>query len=260
MNWQGLLNWSMQYTDGTRPSEFKPMDEETKTWLKGALQSMMVNEADILRKGSLILSELETGSEEECMRKEHSARSILETVENLDSAVNLVKIDGFKHVIRCMIGSQYPLIRKLCASIFTTSVQNNPPVQRNAILNHALDGLFAIIPEEKDLQLKEQYVSCLSGIVRGEFNEGREKFLDIGGLELIHRLLLEFQSVRIVKKTLLLLSDILHHSSSKGLDGVSQVCIESGILETVASFSASEDGEIVEMAKWAIHNSMMTST
>ena len=30
MDWRGLLNWSMQYTDGTRPSEFKEMDTETK--------------------------------------------------------------------------------------------------------------------------------------------------------------------------------------------------------------------------------------
>ena len=28
VDWQGLLNWSLQYQDGTKPSQFKQMSEE----------------------------------------------------------------------------------------------------------------------------------------------------------------------------------------------------------------------------------------
>ena len=59
MEWKGLLNWSMQYTDGTRPSEFKQMDEETKNWLKEALDSMVVDQTKVMINGCKILKEIE---------------------------------------------------------------------------------------------------------------------------------------------------------------------------------------------------------
>jgi hypothetical protein len=257
MDWTGLLNWSMNYTDGTRPSEFKVMDEETKKWLKEALETYVVDDVEVLKKGTKILEENETGSEDEQANKEHAAELIVGIIENLDTPLNLVKIDGFKHIIRCMIGSRYSSVRKLCASIFSTSVQNNPPVQKNAIENHALEGLCSIIPVEADLGLKEQYVSCLSGLVRGEFPLARENFIEGGGIKLIHGLIISFQSLRIVKKSLLMLSDILYNSMSKGDEKTKNLCQETGVLELVSQLANNQDHEIADMAQWVIHNSMI---
>ena len=258
MNWTGLLNWSLQYTDGTRPSEFKPMDEETKQWLKEALDSMIVDDTAVLKNGCKILSEQEIGSEEERVNKENAADLVLSVIENLDMGLNLVKINGLKDIVHCMIGSQYPSVRKLCASIFTSAVQNNPPVQRKAIEEHALEGLYSIILVEEDLRLKEQYVSCLSGIVRGDLPLGRENLVKIGGLEVIKQLILNFESPRIVKKCLLMVSDMLHGSSEEGVS-VLGPCKEIGLIDIIAQLVNNQDPEIVEMAQWAIHNSLIST-
>ncbi|OMJ88299.1 hypothetical protein SteCoe_9799 [Stentor coeruleus] len=254
MDWQGLLRWSMQYTDGTRPSEFKPMDEETKQWLKDALSSVVVDDNEIMQKGVKILSELETGSPEECEQKEKAAELVLQVIENLDMAQNMVKLGYFKHIIKCMIGSQYPSVRKMCASIFTSAVQNNPIVQANALAEHALEGLCARINEETDLQLKEQYIACLSGLVRGQYSEARNQFIQMKGLDTINLLLVSGESPRIVKKCLLMLSDIIYNTRSKGNEGPTNECLNLGIFETLNYLMNNQDKEIVEMTQWVLHN------
>lgn len=254
MDWQGLLRWSMQYADGTRPSEFKQMDEETKQWLKDALSSIVVDDNEIMQKGAKILSELENGSPEECEQKEKAAELILQVIENLDMAKNMVKSGHFKHIIKCMIGSQYQSVRKICASIFMSAVQNNPPVQENALAEHALEGLCARINEETDLQLKEQYIACISGLVRGQYADARDKFIQMKGLDIINLLLVSGESPRIVKKCLLMLSDIIYNTRSKGNEGPTNECLNLGIFDTLNYLMNSQDSEIVEMTQWVLHN------
>lgn len=256
MDWTGLLNWSLQYTDGTRPSEFKPMDEETKHWLREALDTMIVNDVEDLKKGCKILSEFESGSAEEQLLKENAAELILNVVENPDAALNLVKIKGLKDIVKCMIGSQYSSVRKKCASIFTSAVQNNPPVQQNAIEEHALEGLYSRIQNEADLELKEQYMSCISGLVRGEFPVARDNFVELGGLQIVKEIIIAFESTRIVKKSLLMLSDMLHNSKAKGNSNVIDSCKAIGLIEIVSELIGHDDPELVEMVNWTIHNSM----
>ena len=37
IDWEGLLKFSLQYTDGTKESEFKPMSKEDHDFLEGAM-------------------------------------------------------------------------------------------------------------------------------------------------------------------------------------------------------------------------------
>jgi hypothetical protein len=256
MNWQGLLNWSLKYTDGTRSSEFKPMDEETKSWLKEALESMIVDDNLILKKSSEILSTLEDGSDENRQAKEEAAELLLNPIENLDVSLNFIKLDGFKHVIHCMIGSQYPKVRKACASIFISCVQNNPPVQKYSVDHHAVEGLTSLIREETDLALKESFVGCLSSLVRGKFEEAREKFFELDGISLIYSLLLERSSPRIVKKCLLLLSDLLYHTRSCRDERMNQMMRDNGMFDLIREISREGDLEMKEMIEMIVLNSM----
>lgn len=257
MNWQGLLNWSLQYADGTRPSEFKPMDEETKTWLKSALESLIVDEIDILKKSSEILSRIEDGSPEDQKSKEDAAELLLNPIENLDCANNFIKIDGFKHVIRCLIGSQYLSVKKTCATIFSSCVQNNPPVQQYAVDHMAVEGLIELIKVEKDISLKEQLVTCLSSLVRGEFLPSKIKLMDIGGVEVINQILLDRESSRIVKKSLLMLSDVLYNTRRKGISRFSELVSNCGILDTLQGFLQGADIEMTDMIQMVFYNSQI---
>ena len=44
VDWQGLLNWSLQYQDGTKPSQFKQMSEEDRKFIEDAFESVVLNE------------------------------------------------------------------------------------------------------------------------------------------------------------------------------------------------------------------------
>jgi hypothetical protein len=255
MNWTGLLNWSLNYADGTHQSEFRPMDEETKNWLKEALESLVVDDNQILKKSSEILATLEDGSEENRKAKEEAAELLLGPIENLDVSLNFVKMDGFQHVIRCMIGSQYLKVKKTCASVFASCVQNNPPVQKYAVDHHAVEGLTALIKEENDLSFKEQLVTCLSSLVRGKFAEGREKFRQLEGVQLVYSLLLERSSLRIVKKCLLMVSDLLYQTRSVGDESLSLSMTESGLFDVVREIAREGDQEIKEMTEMIVFNS-----
>ena len=257
MNWQGLFNWSLQYTDGTRPSEFKPMEEETKKWLKSALESLVVDEIELMKKSSEILSRLEDGSPEDQKSKEEAAEVLLSPIENLECANNLVKIDGFKHIIRCLIGSQYLTVKKTCATIFASCVQNNPPVQQYAVDHSAVEGLTEIIKVEKDVPLKEQYVGCLSSLIRGEFLPGKERFMDAGGVEVVHGVLLARESVRIVKKCLLMLSDVLYNTRRKGSVRFTELVRDAGVIDTLQGLLEGADTEMSEMIQMVFYNSQV---
>ena len=48
VDWNGLYNWSMQYHDGTQPSDFKQMSAEDRKWLEEAMKAYTFNDADRL--------------------------------------------------------------------------------------------------------------------------------------------------------------------------------------------------------------------
>ena len=48
VDWNGLYKWSMEYQDGTRPSNFKAMSKEDRQWLEEAMKQYTFNDADRL--------------------------------------------------------------------------------------------------------------------------------------------------------------------------------------------------------------------
>ena len=44
VDWKGLYNWSMKYTDGTKPSNFKQMSKEDMDFIQNAFESVVLNE------------------------------------------------------------------------------------------------------------------------------------------------------------------------------------------------------------------------
>lgn len=44
MDWQGLLKWSIAQSDGTSSKDIKPMDDETKKWLREAFEHYSFDE------------------------------------------------------------------------------------------------------------------------------------------------------------------------------------------------------------------------
>ena len=63
VDWNGLYKWSMQYQDGTKPSEFKAMSKEDREWLEEAMKAHTFNDTDRLAE---LVNQLKAwGSQEE---------------------------------------------------------------------------------------------------------------------------------------------------------------------------------------------------
>jgi len=50
IDWQGLLNWSTKYHDGTAPSDVQPMSEEDREWLQQAMKQYTYDDTDKLKE------------------------------------------------------------------------------------------------------------------------------------------------------------------------------------------------------------------
>ena len=50
VDWQGLFNWSVQYHDGTAPSNFSPMADEDKKWLEEAMKTHTFSDVDRMKE------------------------------------------------------------------------------------------------------------------------------------------------------------------------------------------------------------------
>jgi hypothetical protein len=60
IDWEGLLKFSLKYTDGTKKSEFKEMTHENKKWLEEAMQQYTNSEVNRIKH---ILAKLEAFKE-----------------------------------------------------------------------------------------------------------------------------------------------------------------------------------------------------
>lgn len=258
VSWPGLLKWSLSYSDSTHQSSFRPMDEDTRKWLKEALEFYTVDEVEVLKRASEILSHQETGNSRELDIKLEACEEIHSMIDNLEAARNLVKIGGLTHLVKCMIGSTYPEVRKKCAAIFTSAVQQNPEVQKAAQDADALTGIMERINCETDLAHKEQYVSALSSLVRGGVISITTEFLQKEGLQLIQSLLSSRESLRIVKKTTLLLSDLFYQDKVNNI-GILQRVQDLDLIQSLYNLSELNDEELNEMTQHALFNATQLS-
>ena len=48
--WLGLMRWSMNYSDGTRPTDLKPMSKEDKEWLEQVMRECVIDEVERMKQ------------------------------------------------------------------------------------------------------------------------------------------------------------------------------------------------------------------
>jgi hypothetical protein len=97
VDWNGLFKWSMEYQDGTRPTEFKVMSPEDRKWLEAALKQYTFNDADRLRE---VCKELKVHAEME--------KSVL--VDFLEELLELVEMHVRNSLNLCICGGMQTLM------------------------------------------------------------------------------------------------------------------------------------------------------
>jgi len=144
----GLLRWSLKYNDGTSPSDVKAMDPERRAWLKEALESQVVDPADMMKNIIKMLQIPRAESASETQEKEYAEamvaalRALQEWVEQIDWAADLHKLGGFETVIN-LTQDQDDGVRCMALEVFATVVQNNPVTQAWAMELGALEKIMS---------------------------------------------------------------------------------------------------------------------
>lgn len=255
VDWPGLLKWSLAQTDSTHPSQLSPMDPDTRQWLRKALESFAFHEKAKLQRISAVLSTAETGSDpEERKLKEDILQELMSIIDNPELARCFVNSGGVLHLVKCMLGSRYTTVRRLASLIFSSAAQNNPAVQSYAYEQGVLEGLIEAVREETDVGAKESYVSSLSALVRGEYEAARRDFIESRGLEVLRDVILCPVSLRIVKKSLLLLGNLFYYDHIQVDLQILEQALELGFVTVLLSMESHEDLEVRQMALQALHN------
>lgn len=190
--WLGLLKWSLNYVDGTRPSDesLKPMSAEDKAFLERVMTDGIVNPGKRMKELLLQLTELlsnfcssesSTSSDE---KEEDIMMNLLEElrdiVEQIDYARDFVKMNGLPFLLGFASEDSIPSeIRKQCLRVLSTLAQNNPPVQQALLDCGALDQLCElygqVTKKDENGTFRTLLVQALSCMIRG-YELGEESF------------------------------------------------------------------------------------
>ncbi|CAK9832028.1 Hsp70-binding protein 1 [Anthophora retusa] len=166
-NLQGLLRFAMEATNSqntTSNTQFQPMDEERKNFLKQTLSSLSCNVIEELQKAIKILSNVvDLRPEDDASQHETALERISDFVDNIDVANDFYKIGGFSIFGPCL-NSPHSSIRWRAADVIAELAQNNPFCQERFLET----GLFPILLNMIDtdpaeaVRIKALYaVSCI---------------------------------------------------------------------------------------------------
>ena len=192
MAWLGLLKWSLNYVDGTKPvgegdNSPPPMSDEDRAFLEKVMKEGIIDENERMK---FILEEatkaIEFYNSEEAEDGEATAKTtenleellqeLRDIVEQIDYAKAFCSLKGLPFLLGCiMAGSKQdksnikiPLsIRTQCAAILSTLAQNNPSVQKELLELGALGKLSDVFFRQDTLvALKGKLMQAISCIVR----------------------------------------------------------------------------------------------
>ena len=190
--WLGLLKWSLNYVDGTRPSDesLKPMSAEDKAFLERVMTDGIVNPGkrmkELLHQLTELLSNFCSSESSTSDEKEEDSMMILleelrDIVEQIDYARDFVKMNGLPFLLGLASDDSIPSdIRKQCLRVLSTLAQNNPPVQQALLLDcGALDQLCElysqVTKQDENGTFRTLVVQALSCMIRG-YELGEESF------------------------------------------------------------------------------------
>lgn len=218
IDWQGLLKWSLNYHDGTAPSNFQPMSKEDQDWLEAAMKECCVNDVDRISEIIKILKQKRSNPPE--AKENLDLEEINELLEELMDHVelhprnnlNLCIMGGMIEILALAFGYPDELVRRNALQIITTASANNLQVQEYAMRSGAMN-LVESFCNEKNLKNLEAIFSALSAVIKSDNFTGKLKFIkDFNGLEFLESLLcdeLAADSIRLYRRVLILINDLV---------------------------------------------------
>lgn len=151
--WLGLLRWSLNHQDGTKPSEYSQMSEENRKWLEQALKEGVRD--DVQRMGE-IMQDIKD-AKKDIEHTETLIDELRDITEQIDMAGVFIKLGGLQFLIALLKTAELSL-RPLIASALATLAQNNPAVQIamvEACIPQQLARMYLGAHEMQTIEVKE---------------------------------------------------------------------------------------------------------
>lgn len=190
VDWKGLLNWSLNYSDGTKPSNFKPMSKEDMEFVQNAFESVCINEMKEIWKILDIVKTPEGDSEEEINERYEILEKMSEHIDGLENANNIVRGKRFNEIVNHFFESKHKKIKIEYARIITQMSQNEPYVQK-AALDLGIFNYLKDLNEETDPELVTIYIYLLTGLLYGDDITTKKHFVEkLDGIKLLFNLLI----------------------------------------------------------------------
>ena len=220
VDWKGLYNWTMKYTDGTKPSNFKAMSKEDMEFIENALESVVLNEMKEIWKILDICKTPEGDSEQEINERYELLEKMSEYIDGLENANNIVRGKRFNEIINHFFESKHKKIKIEYARIITQMAQNEPFVQK-AALDLGIFNYLKDLNEEKDPELMSAYIYLLTGLLYGDEISTRKFFVEnCDGIKLLFNTLVkEINSTKNTKRLLNIYSELTKETDEKLIKG-----------------------------------------
>ena len=220
VDWKGLYNWSMKYTDGTKPSDFKQMSKEDMEFIQNAFESVSLNEMKEIWKILDICKTPEGDTEQEINERYELLEKMSEYIAGLENANNIVRGKRFNEIINHFFESKHKKIKIEYARIITQMSQNDSFVQK-AALDLGIFNYLKDLNEEKDPELMSIYIYLLTGLLYGEEISTRKFFVEqCDGIKLLFNTLVkEIKSNKNTKRLLNIFSELTKETDEKIVKG-----------------------------------------
>mmetsp|Transcript_13313 Transcript_13313/g.18788 ORF Transcript_13313/g.18788 Transcript_13313/m.18788 type:complete len:311 (+) Transcript_13313:38-970(+) len=188
--WLGLLKWSMQYNDGTQPSNLsRTLSPEDKLFLERVMKESIKDEVKVLTQCYEILQE-----QLQCFEPEHEEQmtnaliEIQDITEQIDMARTFLKIGGPNLLLRLILERKFGgSVRKQAAICVSTICQNNIACQ-DEFIGEVRELIMVISDESENAALKAKVLGSISAIVRNHL-KGFELMRSEAGVEMFKQCL-----------------------------------------------------------------------
>ena len=179
--WLGLMKWSLEYTDGTKPTSDARMSAEDRAFLEKVMAEGIIDENErmktILKEVTAQMESWRTNASDCSREDEDTVEDLLDElrfiVEQIDYARAFQAMGGLSFLLGCVqrIESIPRSTRLMCMGLIATLCQHNPPLQKELLELGSLRVLsnlfFETQPEDdKDGQMRAKIMQAISANVR----------------------------------------------------------------------------------------------
>lgn len=205
IDWPGLLKWSTNHHDGTSdPKQFKPLSDEDKAFLQGALAQAFEGVEDANELMREALEKIKNAGDDADV-----TNTALEVVDKCcdfpDVPKNLAKLDGVPVMLKLL---EHADVNCACkgAALFTIMLCSNSEVQKATAREGGLEALYKFADRGEEPFFRG--LSCIAALVRHE-PELERKLVTGNGNALLIKALSPERSARVRTKGASLLRHLL---------------------------------------------------